>query len=443
MGIDNTTLNLGVGGDLIATENRGGVKVQKTLVELSDSSSVDAFGRLRTSNHETIFDSSLLFGSRDPLFWEDKQVSGTSTAPTAVTVDKPYTDLASVNTTAGKYVRQTYRRFNYQPGKSQLIQMTGVLELASGVTTGCTRRVGPFDDDNGCFFESNEGVISAVIRTHDSGSAVDTKVAITAWNLDTLDGGDDAANPSGITINWTMAQQFVIDYQWLSVGRVRFGLRVGGSIVYVHEHLQANLTTIPWSSTPNLPLRYELETTASSGVCSMRCICSAVMSEGGTDHVGSIRRDSTGGFQLATTSENTLYALMGLRLKATSLGATIKLLKTSLQVHTTTEYAEWYLLWNPTVADTFTYGDVTDSNCQTAKGGVLNTVTGGHQIDGGYIESGGNSASSSGRESDLDSSLILGADIAGTAMDEYVLCIRPIGGASAMEIEGGITWREL
>jgi len=93
--VDNTILNLGVGGDTIASEDRGCVKYQKALIETNDSGSIDAFGRLRISNHETIFDSSLLNGSNDPLFCENKQVSGTSTSPTTVTADKPYTDLAS------------------------------------------------------------------------------------------------------------------------------------------------------------------------------------------------------------------------------------------------------------------------------------------------------------------------------------------------------------
>jgi len=46
-------------------------------------------------------------------------------------------------------------RFNYQPGKSQEILMTGILDRSGG-GTGVQRRVGCFDDDNGLFFEDDE-----------------------------------------------------------------------------------------------------------------------------------------------------------------------------------------------------------------------------------------------------------------------------------------------
>ena len=84
-----------------------------------------------------------------------------------------YIDLASVNTTACVYVRQTYRRFEYQPGKGQLITMTGVLELASGTKTGCQRCIGLFDNNDGVFFESDAGTIGVTVRSNDSGSPVD------------------------------------------------------------------------------------------------------------------------------------------------------------------------------------------------------------------------------------------------------------------------------
>ncbi|KKL49899.1 hypothetical protein LCGC14_2310910, partial [marine sediment metagenome] len=43
---------------------------------------------------------------------------------------------------------------------------------------------------------------------------------------------------------------------------------------------------------------------------------------------------------------------------------------------------------------------------------------------------------------DLEDALTLGAKIDGT-VDEIVLCARPIGGSSGIDVEGSLTWREL
>lgn len=437
---DNTTLP-GT-GDVYASDDRGGVKFQKVLTESLNGPSLDAFSRWRVSEPTTIFDSKLTGIDDAPLFWEESQISGSSTAPTTPTAAKPYVDLASINVTAGVFVRQTFRRFNYQPGKSQLVLMTGVLELASGTKTGCQRRIGYFDDNNGLFFESDAGTIGVTVRTNDSGTPADTTVTQANWNLDTMDGGNDSSNPSGLTADWTNGQIFVIDFQWLSFGRVRFGLEIGGMLFYVHEIVQANTSNIPYMSTPNLPLRYELISTTDSGVCSMRAVCASVVSEGGSDSNGIVFRTSTAGAGVVTNAENSLFAVVGIRLKSDHAGTAIRLLNAAIQIHTASEFIEWVLLFNPTVADTFAYSNITNSSCQRALGATANTVTGGTEIAGGYVETGNPSRGGDSDKGELNTALTLGVDIAGTTVDEIVLCVRPIGGVSAATVEGSLTWRE-
>ena len=406
-------------------------------IGFQDSPAVDAFGRLRVSDPFTVFSSKLLSSDDAPLFWDEALESGAGITATTPTADKPYIDLVSSNTTAGVFTRQTFRRFNYQPGKSQLILMTGVLELASGVKTGCERHIGAFDDDNGVFFESNAGVFGITTRTSDSGTPVDTTIVQSSWNKDKMDG----TGPSGHTADFTKAQIFVFDWQWLSAGRVRCGLEIDGHIDYVHEFLVANTLTIPWSSTPNLPLRYQIITTTSSGICSMREICTAVISEGGQEEDGIIHYASTEGAAVTSAVENTLYALVGIRLRTTHLGATIKVIKTAVQIQTASEFIEWNLLFNPSVADTFTYSGITNSAIERALGGTLNVVTGGTVITGGYAETGGGNSGGSGSESDFKTTQVLGAAINGDR-DTIVLAYRPIGGVSAADVEGGLAWLE-
>jgi len=429
-------------GEIYASEERGGsVNYQKVLIEAAtgDNASVDAFGKWRVSNPVTLFDSKLIHGDAQALLWDESLISGTM-ATSGPTVAKPFIDFTSTNVTAGRRVRQTFRRFNYQPGKSMQVLITGVLELASGTKTGCERRLGYYDDDNGVFFESDAGTIGVTIRTNDTSSPVDTTVTQANWNLDTMDGDNDAANPSGETLDITKAQIFVIDFQWLSVGRIRFGLEHEGHIHYVHESTAANVVNIPWASTPNLPVRYEIITTTSSGVCSMRCICSAVISEGGTNDNGLVHRTSTAGTAVTTTTEGTLYALVGLRLKSTHLGLTVKILETAVQIQTASEYLEWVLLFNPTVAGTFTFSNHANSGCQTAIGVATNTVTGGTEMGGGYTQTGNQGGLTGGGL--IKNTLQLGAAIDDT-VDEIVLAVRPIGGVSTLDVEGGLVWQEI
>lgn len=402
-------------------------------IKLADSPAIDAFARLRVSNPETIFESKQLFDNA-PLFWDDLQESGGPTTSTH-SVDEASSTMGVANTTAGVRIRQTFERFNYQPGKSHLILMTGVLDETGG-GSGITRAIGYFDDNNGLFFEDDEGTVKVVVRSKVTGAVVNTKVTQSAWNLDVMDG----TGPSGITIDWTKAQIFMIDFEWLSVGRVRFGLIINGVPVYVHEILNANTLNVAYMSTPNLPLRYRIENDGTGVASTMVHICATVTSEGGAHNLGVLRYKSTEGTHVDCATENTIYAILGIRLKSASIAGTVKMVTVSLAEHAGTKNVEWILKWNPTVTGTFTYVNETNSLVQTAKGASANTVTGGIDIAGGHFSTDKKGGSPGGEA--LEDALTLGSKIDGT-LDEIVLCVRPIGGSSAIDIEGSLTWREL
>jgi len=156
-------------------------ELRRQLITAQDSPSIDAFGRWRVSEPQTIFDSKQLYDAQ-PLFWDDQQVSGTGTTSTH-NPNTASTVLSVSGTTAGRRVRQTFMRFNYQPGKSQLILCTGTLS-ATGGGTGIVRAMGLYDDKNGIFIRDNQGTVEAVIRTYTSGTAVDNAVSQANWNLD-------------------------------------------------------------------------------------------------------------------------------------------------------------------------------------------------------------------------------------------------------------------
>lgn len=408
-----------------------------------DTAAIDAFGRFRVSNPETIFDSKNIFDDSDianteenmPLFFDNQEVSGSGTS-TAYNANKSEQSLSVSNLTAGKRIRQTKRRFNYQPGKSLLINMSFIFDEQQ---SGITQREGAFDDKNGLFFEDNGSEYRVVRRTYTSGSAVDNATSQSDWNVDKMDGTGE----SGITLDFTKTQILVIDLEWLGVGRVRFGFVVDGKIYYVHRINNTNNLSEVYMSTPNLPLRSEIFNDGTGGAATLVQVCNSVMSEGGQKPTGLIRYASTEGNEVTASTEGTIYAIIGIRLKSNYIGATISILTTSLQVQTASDKIEYLLIYNPTVAGTFTYSDQSLSAVQIAKGATANTVTGGTVIAGGYIESGGAASGSAGSSvSEIDNVLTIGSNIDDTR-DEIVLCARPIAGSSSVEVEGSLTWREL
>lgn len=398
-----------------------------------NETSLDAFGRLRTSNPQTLFDSKLLYDDA-PLFWDESLESGAGITSSHST-DTAAVTLTSTVSTAGVFTRQTFMRFNYQPGKSQLIFMTFVLD-ASGGGTGCERRVGIFDDNNGIFLEDDAGTYGITRRTYVTGSAVDNTVVQSSWNIDKMDG----TGPSGVTIDFTKTQILVIDYEWLGVGRVRVGFNIDGATYYVHEFLNANNLSDVYMSTPNLPLRYQMVTTASSPASTMKCICSSVVSEGGLQDTGVLRYSSTNNTQVDCAVVGTLYLVKGIRLKSTHLSATIKVLSAAIQIQSTGDDLEWSLVFDPTYSAGPTWGNETNSSVQTCTG-AGETVTNGYTITGGYIASGTGGSASASIEKDIENALLLGSTIAGTAQT-IALCAKSLSNVNTL-VEGSITWREL
>lgn len=383
----------------------------------------DAFGRLRIAQPLTLFDSKLIDSDR-PLFWDDQEVSGGGTGSTHSS-NRASTTISVSDTTAGKRVRQTFQRFNYQPGKSQFIIMTGV--IGSGAS-GITRRWGYFDGNNGLFFQLSGTALGVGVRSFVTGAAVDTVVVQSEWSIDTMDGN----GPSGVTLDTSKANIYAIDFEWLGVGSVRFAVVVDGALYYVHQVKNANNIASVYMSTPNLPMRYEIENDGTGAAATMEHICTTVASEGGQSETGITRSASTAGTHLSASVADTLYALIGVQLKTTHIDNVVRLRRLSIIAETNDDF-EWNLLLNPTVADTFTYSDEANGAVQIAKGVTANTVSGGTLLDSGFGKSGEASSAIA------DTLRYLGASIAGTR-DTIVLAVRPLSNAAT--IQGSLTWTE-
>lgn len=392
------------------------------------TAALDAFARQRMSQPVTIFDSKLVADAL-PIYWDESEISGSGTGGTYNTNQASFT-LDVSNLTAGRRVRQTYRRFNYQAGKSQLGIFTGVL---GAPVSGNSKKIGLFDDSNGVFFDSTDSTVGVNVRTFTSGSAVDNRIVQSSWNLDKMDGTGE----SGITLDFTKTQIFFIDFEWLGVGTVAFGVFVDRQPYYVHFQNHANSLTTVYMSTPNLPIRYEIENDGTGASDTLVQICSTVISEGGQQETGLTLGLNRGATSFQTNNNSNIYPLVALRLNSSYLGSTVKPESFSIVCTTSAAYA-WYLILDPTVTGTalswtalsnssIDY-DITTTNATTLSGGtILKTGVSRETNNGG-----------SGVNNTLVNDFALGSDIAGTAQT-LVLAVQRVNGASETFF-AGLNW---
>ena len=271
----------------------------------------DAFGRLRTSEPLTLFDSSHRYAQND-LWAEDTTGGGSST----FNADEGLVEIDVGTTSGDEVLRETFKVFAYQPGKSLLVMQSFVMEPAK---TNLRQRSGYFGAENGFFVELDGTTVNLVKRSYITGSTVDTKIAQASWNGDKLDG----TGTSGVTLDLTKVQLMWLDMEWLGAGSVRMGFVIDGVFILCHTFHAANVITSTYITTGSLPLRYEITNTGTTASAStLKQICSTVISEGGYELRG---RQQAVGTPIATpydlTNADTYYPIISIRLKSARLDA--------------------------------------------------------------------------------------------------------------------------
>ena len=277
-----------------------------TMSASATSTGSDAFGRTRTSNPLTLFDSSHRYVDNDK--WHE---STSGTASSAHNADEGLIDLTIDTASGDEIIRESKRVMAYQPGKSLLIMTTFVFAPAQ---ENLRQRVGYFGTENGIFLEQTDSTLSIVKRSSISGSVVDTEIAQDSWSYDSLDG----TGPSGETLDSSKAQIFWMDLEWLGVGSVRSGFVIDGKFVVAHVFHHANEVAGTYMTTASLPLRQELTNTGITvSASTAKQICSTVISEGGYQLSGeqsAINTPITAAKALA--DKGVYYPVAAIRLKA-------------------------------------------------------------------------------------------------------------------------------
>lgn len=353
---------------------------ERSLVTFNPSDgTTDAFQRARTSSPTTIFDYTAQYNLGTTFRW----AHSTATGGTITHVPNSSAVQLGITTTSGsKAIRQSKQYFRYQPGKSQQIFMTGVMGAKKANTR---QRFGYFDVNNGLFFEQDGTNLKVVRRTNTSGTPTDNAVNQSSWNIDKMDG----TGTSGITLDMTKTQIFVIDFQWLGVGRVRFGFDVGGILYYCHEMVHANILTVPYMTTANLPLRFELEATgAVADATTMDVICMSVISEGGFESTRAFHFAHNNG--ITAISVTTRRPVLSIRAAATlnSIPNTVTIVPDDIDVTAATNNSLIEIVYNPTLTGA-SWSAVDAANSGVEKDVAATALTGGIVIASFYAISGG------------------------------------------------------
>jgi hypothetical protein len=442
--VDNVQINKSkTAGAKVATDDIGGVQYQRVKVNYGmdgsatdvskfnpmpvnfNEASLDAFGRHRVSNPLTIFEVQHQYNTQ-PLIWDDTTVGGGTVAHLP---DESSVRLRTTTASGDIVTRQTKRNFRYLPGKSQQIFMTGNIGAKK---TNVVQRIGYFNANDGVLFEQDQNTLSVVIRSSTSGSMSPNAVAQSSWNIDPFDG----TGPSGYTLDISKAQIFVIDLQWLGVGRVRFGFDIDGVVVLCHEFFHANIASSVYMKTANLPISCEIENTgAVADTTDMIQTCTAVISEGGLEKEGFPFSTNNGTTGISTTTRR---AILSIRRASTfnSITNTGLVIPKDFKIFSTAESVLYEIVLGGTLGGTPAWGAVdADSLVEFDVAGT--TVTGGKVVASGYLP-----AASQGQRTQSGVEVGILSKLALTNSDSLSLVITSING-STTDVLGSLDWNEV
>jgi hypothetical protein len=375
----------------------------------ASGSAGDAFGRLRASQPYTIFDSQNRYAQSGD-FSETTATGGSSTyLPNESSVQ------LDVTTSSGsEVVRQSYRVFPYQPGKSLLVMNTFVFGAGQ---SNLRQRVGYFSTQNGVFLELDGTTLYFVKRSYVTGSVVDTRVAQTDWNTDKLNGTGN----SGFTLDITKSQIFWQDFEWLGVGSVRCGFVIDGQLIIAHVFQNANVAANVYMTTATLPIRYEITATAGIGsAASMKQICSTVVSEGGYERkvAATVARMTT-----ATTVGTSFEPLVSIQLNSSRLDSVIIPFRYNALPTGSADY-EIALIKNATLTGaSFVASDSPNADYDVS----ATALSGGTIVRTDYVASTNQASAQLDSDLEYNFDLQLGRTIGGTS-DIYTLAARVLSG---------------
>lgn len=330
---------------------------------------LDSFNRLRVSSPEVLFSDKSLYDNT--ILW-DTAITGSGSLDDTNSLICSILDLNVGTELDASVVRQTRQRMIYQPGKSQMILLTGIITQKTNVRS----RFGYFCELDGIYLEANSLDMNIVLRSNSTGTMTETIIPQSAWNVDKLDG----TGKSKFNIDFNKGIILLIDFEWLGVGIVRVGFVINGQIIYAHNFEHANVLDSTYMGSGTLPVRYEIKNTGTAASSTtLKQICSSVISEGGREEDG-ILRSINSGLAGTVVGTHSLIPIISIRIDPSVSHSNIEILTEEI-INTTNSQLSYKLLFNPTlVGDSWSNGSVMSQYDISAT-----SVSGGDIIDGGFI----------------------------------------------------------
>lgn len=394
-------------------ESRGDEEVTGPVSTYPSGTAADAFGRSRMSQPFTLFDSQNRYADSGD-FDTSTSTGGTSTFST----NTSSMDLAVTTTSGSEVIRESYRVFPYQPGKSLLVMCTFVMDAGKA---NLRQRIGYFSTQNGIYLEQDGTTVYMVRRSYITGSVVNTRVAQADWNGDRLDGN----GASGVTLDISKSQIFWTDLEWLGVGSVRCGLVINGMLITCHTFTNANENANVYMTTAILPVRYEITNTGTTASAStLKQICCTVISEGGFERkiAPSVARMTA-----EATVTTAFTPLVSIRLASDRLDAVILPAAYTVLPTGTGDY-EVALIKNATLTgasyDTTTFPNVDYDVTATA-------LTGGTIVKAAFLSATNQAAAVLDADTGYNFDLQLGRTMGGTS-DVFTLAARVLTGSDTI-----------
>ena len=385
--------------------------IYNNSVKYSDSPNLDAFGRLRVSDITSLLELTHVY-SKQPLL-VDEVTAGTATS----VWNQTNAEVAMSVTSSGDYViRQTKQSAIYQPGKGQLFEASF---SDFNIQTNVIKRVGYFTSTtastynsvfDGFFLESN-GIDNTIsFQIWKSGNSIYSATTST-WDNSQID---------VTTIDWSKTNLMLVDFQWLGVGRVRFGLNLSGNTYIFGNSSGTNNLNDIYMSSPNKPIRYEIRSSGNSGTFNQ--ICSQVSMEGSLNSLN-IPVFVANPNVVTLSTANTKYPVIGLKMDTGY--ESISLIMRYLNIlNTSNDNYIATLEINPTISGSYTFSSDTQTGVSRSFTDGTQTITTSGTIIGGFIGEAGTQALTNFTFD--DSKINTGKKINGV-VDELWVCITPLG----------------
>ena len=321
-------------------------------------SAVSAFGDLVAVDNTPVIQLDFVYGANTNVGTLSSASSGTADT------NGGRLRLQSGTNTAGSAVYVSLRPAKYRQGQGVTARFTTAFATSAASNT---QIVGMGTTTDGYFVGFN-GTAFGVL--HRNGGA-DTWVAQASFNGDVLDG----TGPSGMTLNKTFGNVWMIRYPFLGYGAVKFFVSNSqGHWILFHSIEYPNTTATLQITNPNLPFRAQSINSGSSTNCTLYVGSVGVFINGERKFLGP--KYGTGNRKAAVTTQTNIFSLRN----ATTYNGVLN--QSLLRLRSVT--AAWdganntgllNIIKNPTLGGSPSYTPISGS---TANSGV--TITSGQSI---------------------------------------------------------------